>query len=297
VKRLLLCAALAACANGETGSTASSGSASPGSGSATPAAPPKDGGALDAQAASAKGYVGVVTPAETMEIAPLVPGRIATINVREGDDVKAGDVIAEMDPTSMKEELRAAEADLNAAQAAYRQAAVDVEDARRKYVLEKKAVADGVSPRQNLEEAAVEVKRASANADKLAATAAAAKSRVETARDHVGNTKLSATFDGIVQHRSKNPGDTVQAGQPIVSILGRADLRLRFAVPPEQAKTLQADTKVVATVDNRPVPAVVRRVSPTVDADAGMIIVEATFTDPAIVAELRPGAPAWVAVP
>ena len=290
---LLLCAILAAC-NGE----ASLSAPVAGSGSAPTKAPTTDGGVLDATPAPSKGFVGVIKPAQFLDLAPLAGGRIATVNVRDGEEVTAGAVLAEMDPTSMEEELRGAEADLNAAQAAYRQGAVDVADARRKYALEENAVADGVSPRQNVEEAAVNVQRASAVAEKFAAAVSAAKARADSARDHLGNTKLSATFDGVVQHRFLDPGTTAQAGQAIVRILGRDDLRLVFAVPPERVKSVQSNTKVVASVDTVAVPAIVRAVSPTVDADAGMYIVEATFTsDPATVAQLKPGAAAWVAVP
>jgi multidrug efflux pump subunit AcrA (membrane-fusion protein) len=105
-----------------------------------------------ADAADAR-YIGVITAAESVDIAPRIQGVVATIEVRAGDTVTAGQVIAEMDPKSMQEELRAAEAALGAAVAARHQADVDVEDARRKLAVETKAVAAGVSPQVNLVEA------------------------------------------------------------------------------------------------------------------------------------------------
>ncbi|MCE9575350.1 MAG: efflux RND transporter periplasmic adaptor subunit [Deltaproteobacteria bacterium] len=267
-----------------------------------PAHPPavrRDAGVSDA-APPSRGFVGVIAASESIDIAPLVAGRIAAVDVRPGDQVKRGDVVAVMDPTSMQEEMRAAQAALGAAQAAFRQAAVDVEDAGRKVALEKKGVADGVSSQEQYDQAVIGLKRAKAAADRAAATAAAEKSRLETARDHVGNTKLMATFDGIVQVRLRDPGATVQAGEPIVRILGRAELRLRFAVPAEIAKALAVGTAVIATVDGiaTPVPAVVRQVSPALDAASGMILIEAELAaDPAVVAQLRPSLAAWVRLP
>jgi macrolide-specific efflux system membrane fusion protein len=291
VKRLLACVLLAGCASG--GATSA-----PGAASNAPAAKKQDAGPADAPVPS-KGYVGVIAPAQMMDVAPLAAGRIATVNVRAGDEVKAGDVVAEMDPSSMEEELRAAQADLAAAQASYRSAAVAVEAARHNLSVEKKAFAAGVSPRQNVEKAEVDLKQAIAEADRQAANAASARSRVDTAKDHVGNTKLEAKFDGFVQIRFHDSGATVQPGQAIVRILGKTDLRLRFAVPPER-KALAADTKITATVDTvtGTVPAVVRSVSPAVDPASGMFIVEAELTaDPSIVSQLRPGLAAWVALP
>lgn len=284
--RIIICVALAGCGSG-------GGPSAPAAGTA---AARQDAGVPDA-AISSKGYVGVIAPAQMMDVAPLASGRIATVNVGAGDEVKAGDVVAEMDPSSMQEELRAAQADLAATQAAYRSSAVSVDAARRSLALEKKAVAAGVSPRQNIDKAEVDLKRAIADADRSAATAAAAKSRVDTAKDHVGNTKLEATFDGFVQLRFHDPGATVQAGQPIVRILGKSDLRLRFAVPPEAGKSLKLGTKVTATVDtvSGPVDAVVRHVTPGVDPASGMILVDAELAaDASIIAQLRPGLSAWV---
>jgi RND family efflux transporter MFP subunit len=286
-----MCAALAACANG--------GAAPPSIGSAPPPGKRSDAGAPDAGAPS-KGYIGVIAASQMLDVSPLAAGRIETVNVRDGDEVKAGDVVAEMDPTSLQEELRAAEAAYSAAQAAETKAAVDVREAQRKLNVEQEAFKKGISPRQAVDDAASTLARARAQAGEASADARQAQSRVQTARDHVGNTKLTATFDGVVQHRYAEPGTTVQPGQTIVRILGRNDLRLKFAIPPERAKTLAPDTKVTATVDTvtAPVPAVVRQVTPAVDTASGMIFVEATLTaDPAVLDQLRPGLAAWVPLP
>src|SRR5439155_25398819 len=79
-----------------------------------------------ADAAAARGFVGVITAAESVDIAPRFQGVVATVLVRPGDAVKAGQIVAEMDRKTMQEELRAAEAAYGAAAAANRQADVDV---------------------------------------------------------------------------------------------------------------------------------------------------------------------------
>jgi len=289
VKRLLIYMCLAACGSGSA----------PTATNAPAPAKKTDAGAPDANTPS-KGYVAVIAPAQSQDVAALAPGRIAVVNVRAGDPVKAGDVVAEMDKTSMEQELRAAQADLAATQAAYRAAAVNVDAARRTLANEKKAVAAGVSPRQNIEKAEVDLRKAIADADQAAATANAARSRAETAKSNVGNTQLVAQFDGFVQSRFKDQGATVQAGEAIVRILGKSDLRLRFAIPTERAKSLALGTKVDATVDTigAPVPATISQVARSVDAASGMIIVEAELApDPSIVDQLRPGLSAWVPLP
>jgi biotin carboxyl carrier protein len=202
-----------------------------------------------------------------------------------------------MDQKSMQEELRAAEAALGAAVAARRQAEVDVDDGRRKVALETKAVADGVSPRTALEEAQFGLKRAQAAAERAASTVAAESSHVQTARDHVSDLALRAPTAGTVAMRFKDPGATVPAGGAILRIVGRGGLRLRFAVPPEEAHSFALGVAVHATIETiaAPIDATIKQVSPALDQASGMIIIEAELSpDPATAALLRPGLAARV---
>ena len=248
-------------------------------------------------AAVTQGFIGVVTAAESVDIAPRFQGVVASIAVRPGDVVTANQVVAEMDRKSMEEELRAAEATYGAAIARVRQAQVDVEDARRKLQIETKAVADGLSPRNAIDEAKLALKRSQAAAEQASSAAAQESSHVQTARDHLSDLALRAPTDGTVAMRFKDPGATVAAGTAIVRIVGHGGLRLKFAVPPDQAQGLKPGGTVHAKVDTvaKPVDATIRQVSPTLDPSSGMIIVEAEVTgDAASSSELRPGLAAWV---
>src|SRR5690606_26053863 len=104
----------------------------------------------------------VLTAAETADLAPRVAGVIKAVRVGVGDRVAAGQVVAEMDPTQLREELRGAEAALAAAAAALGAAGVDLEDARRKVVLETRSVERGISPTVNVDQARLDLKRAEA---------------------------------------------------------------------------------------------------------------------------------------
>lgn len=253
---------------------------------------PRPAVVVDAPAAP-KGYVGVITASDSVDIAPRFQGVIASVDVRVGDTVTEGQIVASMDKKSMQEELRAAEAALGAAVAAKRQADVDIDDARRKVALETKAVADGVSPKTALEEAAIGLRRAQAASDRAGSTVAAESSHAQTARDHVSDTALRAPSAGTVAMRFKDAGATVPAGGAILRIVGRGGLRLRFAVPPDEAHKLAVGSSVHARVETiaDPVVATVRQVAPALDAASGMIIVEAELGTNAT---LRPGLAATV---
>lgn len=264
-----------------------------------PAPPPAPAPAVKVAVADAAAapeeLIGVLAAAQSVDIAPRAAGVVLKIDVATGDRVTMGQVVAEMDPMGLQEELRAAEAALGAATAAHRQAVVDVEDAKRKVVLETQAVADGVSAKSVLEEAKFGVKRAEAAEQKAAATQAAEASRAQTARDHVGDTQLRAPFDGTVAQRFHDAGSRIEAGAAIVRIVGNGGMRLRFAVPADRAHALTVGAKVTATIDTvaAPVAATVKQISPTIDAASGMVIVEAELAD-AGAGALRPGLAARV---
>jgi len=242
-------------------------------------------------------YVGVITAAESVDIAPRFEGVLASVAVRPGDTVTAGQVVAEMDRKTMQEELRAAGAALGAAVAANRAAEVDVEDGRRKVALETDMVGRGVEPKVNLDEAVLALKKAQAAAQKTNAAVAQESSHVQTARDHLADLALRAPNEGTVAMRFKDPGATVGAGTAIVRIVGHGGLRLKFAVPPDQARALAPGATVRASIDTIPKPlaATIRQVSPALDPSSGMILVEAELAaDDATTRELRPGLAARV---
>src|SRR3546814_15163582 len=61
--------------------------------------------------------VGALGPDEAVVIAPEIAGRIDSIHFGEGDEVKAGDVLVELDATTLRAELHKARSDMTLAEA------------------------------------------------------------------------------------------------------------------------------------------------------------------------------------
>lgn len=245
--------------------------------------------------------VGVVIAEQVADLAAPFAGVLQRVLVRAGDRVTAGQVVAELDPRPLQEELRVAEAALQAAEASHRQARVDIEDAQRRLAVETAAATAGVSPTTNVEEARLAVKRAEAAAQRASASAAVEQARVTTARSHLRDGRLSAPFDGTVAIRYLDAGAVLSPGRAVVRLVGTAanggGLRLRFAVEPEQASRLTPGLQVLATIDtvSSPVAATVRQVSPVLDPASGLLFVEAELAPQAEQASaLRPGLAAAV---
>lgn len=240
-------------------------------------------------------FPGVITASESVDIAPRAAGMIVRVNVAVGDVVKSGQVVVEMDPIGLTEDLHGAEAALGAASAAHRQASLEIEDAKRKLVIEQRAFESGVGPKVAVDEAQFAVSRAEASAQKAASAQAAEASRVQTARDHLGDAQLRAPFDGKVAMRFRDGGSRVEAGSPVLRIVGHGGVRVRFAVPPEDAHDMSVGTPVIATIDTvgPTAEAIVKQISPTIDAASGLVIVDAELSASAS-SDLRPGLSATV---
>ena len=133
-----------------------------------------------------------------------IPGVITRLTVDEGDFVKAGQVIATVDPTAVDARLR--------------QAAGDLERAKRDLARAEPLVERGAFSRQQVDDA----RTAAANA-KAAYDSAAFDRRWAT---------LTSPVSGVVLSRTAQNGEVVAAGQAVVQVADtNSPLALRAPVP------------------------------------------------------------------
>jgi RND family efflux transporter MFP subunit len=135
-----------------------------------------------------------------------VGGRIAARQVDAGQRIKSSQVLFTLDPRDLEEGVRAARADLAAAEATLRTAQADVERFRR-------LTAQNFISRQGLE-------RAELTEQETRARLKAAQARFEQARNALGYARLTAPAAGILIEVTGEPGQVVAAGQP-VAVLAR----------------------------------------------------------------------------
>lgn len=133
------------------------------------------------------------------EVRPRVGGIVRTRNFDEGSDVKAGDILYELDPAPFEAAFRNAEAALQRANGAIPSATARLE--RYMNLTTRNAVSQ-----QDLDEAQTTMLQAQAD---VAAAAAA----LETARINLEYTKIRAPIDGRIDASSVTPGALVTADQ------------------------------------------------------------------------------------
>ena len=162
---------------------------------------------------------GHIRAREEIKLAFRVDGKLIERPVTVGDQVKADDVLARIDPTNEQNALRGSEADASAAQASLTQAKSNESRVRS-------AHNRGGAPREQLDQAVEQQKSAQAQVD-------AAQARLRMAQDRVRYTELRAEAAGVVIAKGAEPGEIVRAGQPIVVVARNNSKDAVFDVPPQ----------------------------------------------------------------
>ncbi len=184
-----------------------------------------------------------------------VGGRIARRWVDVGATVKPGDVLASLDPTDQRNQLRAAEGDLARVQAQWINAQAN---ARRQQQLYDR----GVGAQAQLDIAQTDLKT-------TAATLEQAKASLQQARDQLGYAELRSDHGAVVTQWQAEAGQTVAAGQAVVT-LARPDVKEAVIdLPTSLADALGQGVEftVMAQLDNSIRTAgVIREIEPQADA-------------------------------
>lgn len=177
--------------------------------------------------------LGTVEARRTYLAGPTVAGRVARVLVDVGDSVKAGQLLAEMDPVDLDQRAAALEASIARAGSAAAAAEAQRRDAlgRRELAAANAQRYIELGAKNFISASAVEAKRqehASAEAAVAAAeanVAAAQQDRQRLAAERAAlrqqrdNVRLLAPVDALVIGRDAEPGSTVVAGQAVLKLV------------------------------------------------------------------------------
>ncbi len=203
----------------------------------------------------AVGYSGTIEATTASSLSFGSAGTLATLLVKEGMLVGAGQLLATLDGTAQQNMLLSAEA-------AYAMSASSLRQAEDAYArMEQLHTAGSLSDVQWID---VETKLAQAQA---AAQAAAAQ--VAIAEKGVADTRLTAPFAGYISSRSADVGQQVAPGVPIVTLVNIEQVKAKITVPEQEIAAMKVgDTLSVRVASLRATPFVGRISECAVSADA-----------------------------
>jgi len=169
---------------------------------------------------------GQIKPLTEVQVGAQVSGRITKVFVDFNSKVKAGDVLAEIDPTLFGAQIDANQAQLAAAVASVKRAEANIASAKVRLDRAKKVVAEGVGSQSDLDTAQGSYDVATADMAAAKAQVAQINATLRSSRTNLEYTKIFSPIDGIVINRAIDPGQTVAASfqAPVLFVIAQ-DLR------------------------------------------------------------------------
>jgi multidrug efflux system membrane fusion protein len=177
------------------------------------------------------GLLGSVTPINTVTVRSRVDGELMIVHYREGDLVKKGELLVEIDPKPYQATLTQAEGQLLRDQALLENARIDL--SRYELLIKTKAV-----PEQMLATQAALVKQDEG-------TVKTDEGTVESAKVNVGYTKITAPIAGRIGLRLVDPGNIVHStdSNGLLVITQVDPISVIFTVSEDQIPTVVQKTR------------------------------------------------------
>ncbi len=207
----------------------------------------------------------VTLPVELQTTGVLSAERSATVRakssavvnqlfVREGETVKAGQIVAQLDSAELQQRMASQDGTSAAAQA--------------RLVAAKKArdQQQALFNQQYISQTALDASQG--GYDAAIGDARAAQAQVALARQALGDVVVKSPLAGVVAKRFVQPGEKVSFDAPLIQVVDLSTLELQAWVPPEALGQLRAGSvvKVSVTGMSTPINATVKRVLPVADA-------------------------------
>jgi RND family efflux transporter MFP subunit len=170
--------------------------------------------------------VGNLVGAATVEVAPKVDGRLETVAVRIGDRVGRGQVIARIEDSEIREQVKQAEASFEVAGATVRQREADLKFAQTTLERSRNLYSRQLLPKQTLDDSEARYQAAVAQLDLARAQFTQARSRLEELRITHRNSTIVSPVEGFIGKRHVDPGAFVNSNTPVVSVVDIRQVRL-----------------------------------------------------------------------
>ncbi|WP_246274739.1 efflux RND transporter periplasmic adaptor subunit [Hyphomicrobium sulfonivorans] len=244
-------------------------------------------------------FTGNTVAYNRVDLVARVQGFLEKVGYKDGDQVKKGDLLFQIDKTDYEIALQIAQATVAQQDALLLQAEADLK--RKRDLVKTSAVS------------VAQVDDSLAKRDSTAAALAQAKGQLEQAKTNLAYTTIVAPFDGAVTARFVDPGAMVGAGEPtkLATIVQQKPIYINFNIDEQQVLNVREQLREagvtleelgpipvgigVQTETGYPHTGTLNYVAPEVDASTGTLAARAIFKNDGII--LTPGMFVRVRIP
>ncbi len=216
---------------------------------------------------------GFVRAAERIAVTPEVSGRVVEIgeHFSLGARVRDGDLLVRLSSTAIETDVTRAEARLARAEAA--EAQVSAALARQEELAESDFTAEA------------ELERVAADAAAASAEVAQAEAALEAARTRLEDTRLTAPFDALVIAEDASPGQLLQVGERIGTIVAANVAEVRTGLTERDFRRLREGgpiegREVRVEVEGEAIPGTIAAFAPALEGQARTVEIVVEVEDP-----------------
>lgn len=234
--------------------------------------------------------VGNLIGAATVEIAPKISGRLASVDVRLGDPVTRGQTLARIEDSEIVEQVKQAAASFDVARATVRQREADLNFAGTSLERSRNLFQRELLPQQTLDDSEARYQAAQAQLDLARAQFAQAGSRLDELKIMRSNTIMSSPVAGFVGRRHLDPGAYVSPTTALVSVVDIRQVRLVVNLVERDLRRVAPGAQGVVEVDAYPGETFqgrVSRIAPVLDPATRTAEMEIEIDNPSF--RLKPG--------
>lgn len=226
---------------------------------------------------------GYVIAERRSKVGSNLPGRIATLHVREGSEVKAGDVLAELDAADHKSAVQAAQARVLAAQARVAATQASLSELNVQITRQRNLVNQNVAARSGLEDLEARAGTQQAEIQSAEAEVKAAQAQVAVARTSLGRMTITAPIDGTVLDKPLDVGESVDTMMPILELADLNSLVVEIDVPETRLALVKVGGPCEISMDAFPgkrFRGQVREIGKRVNRAKATVAVKVEYVDP-----------------
>ena len=224
---------------------------------------------------------GCIQPVNSAKIAARMAGSIDALKVKEGDRVKAGDILFQTDQINLQNQVLIAEQNLKVAQenktmaeADLKIAKTNLEKARLDYEREETLFKRNVITKKDFESAEVTWKNAQATAEKTETALSSrdvlikqAQTSLDIARKNLADSMIRAPYDGVITAKYHETGEFVANGTAVLAMEDQTHLEASLFVSSIYYPAMSADTTVVLSLRGQELcRAKLSYISPSIDS-------------------------------
>jgi HlyD family secretion protein len=232
---------------------------------------PVQRGLVEATVANTR--AGTVKACRRARLAPSIGGQIATLDVHEGDRVKAGQLLLELWNQDLKAEVTLAEREAEADAARARAACLNAENAGREAERQVTLSKRKLTSQEAVDRALTSARAGWADCEAAEATARLKVARLAVARANLAKTRLEAPFAGVIAQISGELNEFVTPSPPgiptppAVDLIDDSCFYISAPIDEVDAPKVRVGAEARVTLDafgNHPFPGKVRRIAPYV---------------------------------